>query len=347
MPLRQRDWIGVRWGLPCSALFHLAIVALVVFVVPEPRKPKALPKEIPVEIVRKAPEKKPAAKPKKQARKTPAKPKQKPPEPKIKQSLLEPKPRPKEPEIKTMLPERKPEPPKAEAKKEPAKPPQVAEKKPEPLLKPKLAEPEPPKRAEKKAAPDAKPAQSPEQKAATAKAPVEKPLVQAKKPPPPPKPPAAVKEPQLALGPKPPVLRPKPAPPPKPKNGSLKVPPQLGGVPLPNAKQRKLLGQWVLTPLTLDTGHRCGKQRVTGTMNLIRRRVRGGGAEIQDLAEIRTTIRWERCRPEGALRKLVLLRRGDRVFLIDAQGVLDHGLMQGNLMVLRDPLGDSYWRRRR
>jgi len=339
----------VRWGLPCSVLFHLAIAALALLVVPEPRKPKALPLEIPVEIVRKAPEKKPPAKPQKQARKAPAKPRQDPVKPKTKQSLLEPKPQLKKPEITKKLPVLKPEPPKAEARKEPAKPPQIAEKKPEPAPVPKIAEAEPPKRVEKKTAPGPKPPQNPGPKTDTAKESVKKSLLQEKTPPPPPapRPPTTVKEPQLALGPRPPVLRPKPAPPPKPKSGSLKVPPELGGVPHPNAKQRKLLGQWVLTPLVLNTGHRCGKQRVTGTMNLVKRRVRGGGVEIQYLAEIRTTIRWERCRPEGALRQLVLVRRGDRVFLIGAQGVLDHGLMQGNLMVLRDPLGDSYWRKRR
>ena len=48
-------------------------------------------------------------------------------------------------------------------------------------------------------------------------------------------------------------------------------------------------------------------------MNLVNRRVLAGGAEIQYLAHIRTTIYWERCRPEGALSKLVLIRRGDRV----------------------------------
>lgn len=341
LPVGQRDWIGVRWGLLCSALFHFAFVAAAVIVVPEPRKPKALPREVPVEIVRNVPEKKPTVKPKKQARKTPPNPKQKPVVTKTDIPLPEPKPKTKKLETTKKLPEPKPEPPKAAAKKEPAKPPQVAEKKPAPKLEQKVAEKKPPILAGKKTAPKPHPAATPKPKAATAKAPVNKPLLPKKTPP------STIKEPQLALGPRPPALRPKPAPPPKPKSGSLKVPPQLGGVPLPKTKRRKLLGQWVLTPLTLNTGHRCGKQRVTGTMNLVNRRVRGGGAEIQYLAEIRTTIRWERCRPEGALRRLVLVRRGDRVFLLDAQGVLDHGLMRGNLMVLRDPLGDSFWRKRR
>ena len=162
-----------------------------------------------------------------------------------------------------------------------------------------------------------------------------------------PKPPVTAKEPQLALGPKPPILRPKPAPPPKPKSGSLKVPPQFDAVPSPDAKKRHLLGQWVLRPLTLNTGHRCGTQRVVGTMTLTDRRVRAGGSEILYLAEIRTTIYWERCRPEGAINKLVLVRRGDRVFLLSGIGVLDKGLMEGRAMILSDSYGRSIWTRRK
>jgi hypothetical protein len=322
-PTRKRDGIGVRWGIPCSALFHLAIVALVLLVLPEPRKPKALPKEIPVEVVREAPKKKPAAKPKTQARKIPPKPKPKPKQkPKPKPKLAKPK-KPDEglnlakkiePRPAPAKPKQSEKQGKAQAKAKPPAKSSPAEKKPTP--KPATPPREPPKRADKAASPK-------------------------------PKPPPAAKEPQLALGPGLPVLRPKPAPPPKPRTGSLKIPPDLGAVPLPNAKRRKLVGQWILTPLTLNINHRCGKQRVTGVMNLVSRRVRDGGAEIQYLAEIRTTIQWERCRPEGALRKLVLIQRGDRVYLLDAQGVTDHGLMRGNVMILRDSLGDSIWHLRR
>jgi hypothetical protein len=372
---QQQDWIGVRWGVPCSALFHSAVVALVLLTLPEPRKPKALPKEIPVEVVREAPKKKPVKKPKEQARKTPPEPEKKKPVAK-KEPPKPPKP-PKPPEPKLTLNEKQPELPEKKAarkeappKEKPAAPPKQkpAEKKPaekKPVEK-KPAEKKPAEKklqvAEKKSAKPAgnpdlktearkpaagKPDVKPEARKPAAGNPAKKPLQAEKKPQLAPKPPLAAKEPQLALGPNPPVLRPKPAPPPKPKTGSLKVPPQIGAVPHPDAKKRKLLGQWVLHPLTLDTGHRCGMQRVTGTMTLVNRRVRGGGTEVQYLAEIRTTIYWERCRPEGALSKFVLIRRGDRVFLVGAKGVMDHGLMRGNVMILRDSLGDSYWHLRK
>jgi hypothetical protein len=309
----------VRWGIPCSALFHLAVVGLALLVLPEPREPKALPKKIPVEVVREVPKKKPAAKPKTQARKTPPKRQPKPkPKPKIA--------KPKRPDEGPSLAK------KVEPRPAPAKP-KPAEKTGDATTKAKP--PAPSKPAEKKPAP--KPATPPLKPAKRADEGAQ----------PKPKPPLRAKEPQLALGPKPPLLRPKPSPPPKPKTGSLKVPPSLGAVPPPNAKHRKLIGQWVLTPLTLDTGNRCGRQRVSGVMNLVGRRVRDGGAEVQYLAEIRTTIQWERCRPEGALRKLVLIQRGEKVFLLDAQGVTDHGLMRGNVMILRDSFGDSIWHLRR
>ena len=333
----RRDWIGVRWGLPCSALLHSAIVALALLVVPEPRKPKALPREIPVEVVRKAPEKKPPSKPKKEARKTPPKSeKKKPIAKKEPPKPSEKKPTPKE---KAILPlEKKAEPKKASPKEKQAPPPGKT-----------TAENTLPNADTEAAKPAGKPSLNPEPRKPAARIPAEEPRTKVKLPLPEPKPPLAAKEPELALGPKPPnlwsepALRPKPAPPRKPKSGSLIVPPQADAVPHPDAKKRKLLGQWILRPLTLNTGHRCGTQRVTGTMTLTNRRVRGGGSEVLYLAEIRTTIHWERCRPEGVINKFGLLKRGNRVFLLTGLGVTDEGLVEGRVMFLDDSYGRSVW----
>ena len=323
-PGHRRARIGILWGLPCSAGFHLAIVLLVLFALPEPRKPKALPKEFPVEVVRKVPEKKEPPKPKE--RKTAEKPRPKPEKPPKPPEPEKPKVEKKPPELS--LTEEKSAP---KAKKKADEPPKVAEKKPAPEPQPEK-KPDPPK---------PKAGLGPEPKKAEPKLPDGKPILPERT-----RPPEAAKEPQLAMGPRTPMLRPKPAPPPKPKAGSLKVPP-MDAVPHPDAKKRNLLGQWVLRPLTLNTGHRCGTQRVTGTMNLTNRRVRGGGSEVLYLAEIRTTIHWERCRPEGVINKYGFLKRGNRVFLLSGLGVADEGLVEGRVMFLNDELGRSVWIRRK
>lgn len=292
---RRQERIGVKWGMPCSALFHLAVVALVVLAVPEPRKPKALPKEIAVEIVREKPKKKPE--PKKLPAAKPIAPE---PEVREKKAAEKPKPSPKpatEPEIK---PKAKP---KLEAKRSTTDKPVAPKPKVEPAAPKKEAS-----------------------------------LL------PVPKPPQRLKEPQLALAPKPPPLRPKPPAPPKPKlggTGGKASFPRLAAVPAPNAKRLKLVGQWVLDPLIVDTGHRCGRAQVTGIMNLAA--ARGG----RYLAEIRTLIRWEHCAPGSSYYQGVLAIEGRRVVFYDRLGVLDRGIMLGDVMVLRDKLGNSTWRRRK
>lgn len=330
----------MRWGLACSALFHLAIVGLALLVVPEPRKPRALPKEVPVEIVRKLPEKKPAAKPKAQK-----------PIKKTARKTASPKPKSKKPD--------------AETKKVPPKLPLVAEKKQEPAPKPapkpdvKKVEPKPLAPEQNAEAPQPKPAPKPApepaQKKAGVKEPVKEPQRLPKEPPQPQPPrlpldlppPTTAKEPQLALGPKPPVLRPKPPAPPKPEASRITIAPRLGGVPSPDAKRRKFVSQWVLVPLTLNVGGRCGRQQVTGTLYLVSQRVLAGGAEIQYRAEMRTVHRSERCAPQGRLRYLYVIKRGDRVSLLDEQGVLDKGFMSKDVILIKDDYGSAMWRRRR
>jgi len=322
-PNQRRAWIGIRWGLPCSAGFHLAIVLLVLFALPEPRKPKALPKEIPVEVVRKVPEKKQPPKPKE--RKAAEKPRPKPEKPPKPPEPEKPKVEKKPPELG--LTEERAAP---KAKKAPAEPPKVAEKKPAP-------EPQPEKKPDPS---EPKPGLGPEPKKAEPKLPEEKPILPNRA-----QPPETAKEPQLALGPRLPALRPKPEPPPKPKGNGLRGLPRIGGVPSPDAKKKLQVSKWVLDPLPLDVGNRCGKQLVTGTMTLVSDPARANGNDIRYLAEIRTVVRWERCPPQRGLYTYVLLRRGTRVYLVDAAGLQDHGVMRGNLMVLRDEFGSATWRR--
>jgi hypothetical protein len=360
---RRQDWIGVRWGLPCSALFHAAIIALVLFALPEPRKPRALPKEIPVEVVRKAPEKKPVSKPKQQARKPAPKPKAKKPEakkPVEKQALAKPqKPLAKEPdpiEKPALPPEKK-----------------VAEKKPPPMEKPALPPEEKP--AQKKPPLPEKPALPPEKKVAEKKPPILKKEKPAPEPMPLPKslrkrpeitepieklPPVARLQPERPIPAPPltadghpaekktdvPALRPKPAPPPKPKIAALKLPPQVGALPRTKTKPKKLLGRWVLQPVTFNIPNECGTRRITGTMNLIGQRTTEDGRAVLYQAVIRTTNHWERCPPRETEYRGFLVVVGNRVYFADRVGSSSPGYVSEKVISLRGGLGQSIWRRR-
>ena len=91
-----------------------------------------------------------------------------------------------------------------------------------------------------------------------------------------------------------------------------------------------------------------GPQRLEVVIrDLCERGVRKGREGNRFFGSLRTTIRWTRCPPEGAVYKIVLLIRGNRVVMLDAGGVLDSGLIQGNVMVLKDAYGRSVWRRTR
>ena len=267
------------------------------------------------------------------------------PEPKM------PKAKPLEVPVEIVRPlEKKPE------KKKPAK--KLAEKKPSAAAKakPKPAAKEPKKPAPKEPRKEAKP-KPPEKPKEPEK---QKPLLAEKvKPKPPPEPKKAapkiaepVKEPPLVpkeKKPKPPEPKPipkkvekqlagKPAKA-KPKGGGRKVEPNPQSDTQISMIQRKLVGRWILQPLEVNLKHRCGRASISGVIDLTRKR----GNRFY--GSLRTTIRWARCPPEGAVYQIELLIRGDRVVMRDAGGVLDRGLIRGNIMVLKDAYGRSVWRR--
>jgi hypothetical protein len=337
-PAGRLDWIGIRWGVPCSALFHLAIVSLALLVLPEPREPKALPKEIPVEVVRKAPIKKPAAKPKTQARKIP-------PKPKVQARKIPPKPKtePKKPAKLPGLAEKKSDPGKKPA---PAPAKKIAEAKP---LTPKkgTVAPEPKLPAPKKesVAPEPKTAITPNPKRADREDPVKKLPPLARLSPKPAPPPLTAAKPRGAALPRLPSLRPKPTPPPKPKLGGLKAPQQLAAVPRLKIKPEKLLGLWVLSPLTFKLPNACGTRTITGTMDLLDHRMSKDGTAVLYLAEIRTTNHWERCPQQASLYRGLLVVEGNRVYFADRKGSSNLGYVSERRILLRGGLGASVWHR--
>jgi len=359
----RKDWIGVRWGLLCSALFHSAIIALVLFALPEPRKPRALPKEIPVEVVRKAPEKKPTSKPKQQARKPAPKPEAKKPEakkPVEKQALAKPqKPLAKKPapiEKPTLPPEKKVAEKKPPPMKKPALPPEEkpAQKKPPPMEKPalppekKVTEKKPPILKKEKPAPEPMPVPESLRKRAEIKEPIEKlpPVARLRPERPVPAPPLTADGRPAEKKTDVPVLRPKPAPPPKPKIAALKLPPQVGALPRTKTKPKKLLGRWVLQPVTFDIPNECGTRRITGTMNLVAQRATENGGAILYQAVIRTTNHWERCPPRETEYRGFLVVVGNRVYFADRVGSSSPGYVSEKVISLRGGLGQSIWHRR-
>ncbi len=291
---KKASWLGVRWGAAFSALLHLGVAAAILLVLPEPKKPKATPREVPVEIVRPM-EKKPEKKkpPIKLAKKKPS-------------TVVKAKPRPA------------PKEPKKEAKPKPPEKPNPPEK-----LKPLLAEkvkpkpPPEPKKAEPKIAEPVK----------------EPPLVPAEKKPKPPELKPIPKRVEKQIAEKPAKA--------KPKGGGRKVKPNPDSDSQISMIQRKLVGRWILQPLRVNLKHRCGSAAISGVINLTRKR----GNRF--FGSLRTTIRWAGCPPEGAVYQIVLVIRGDRVVMLDAGGVLDSGLIKGNIMILKDAYGRSVWRRDR
>ena len=231
---------------------------------------------------------------------------------------MKPKPVPKESKKQAKpKPPEKPKPPKKQkpllAEKANPKPPE--QKKAEPkMAEPKKAEP---KKAEPKIA---EPVREP-------------PLVPKEQLPKPPEPKPIPKKVEKQLAEK--------QTKPKPKVGGRKVKPNSDIDNQISMIQRKLVGRWILQPLKVNLKHRCGKASPSGVINLTKKR----GNRF--FGSLRTTIRWTRCPPEGAVHKIVLLIRGNRVVMLDAGGVLDSGLIQGNVMVLKDAYGRSVWRRTR
>ena len=306
-----------RTGVAISAALHAALVLIVflAFTQPTPSQPK--PQEIPVEVVP------PPKTPPKNTEKTLALPTKATPK------KVETKP----PKVQTAekVPPKPPEPTKAEKAKAPEKSTKskshTAAKKPEAAEKPEPSErPKPPEKAEKAQKPAPQVAARPPE--TTPKA---KPIEPAPFAPIPAPPPIARSVPQP---PPPKPLRPRAS-----ARTGVKVPSQTDGVPLPSAAKGARYGRWVLKPLVVNTGHQCGAAGITGSIRLTKKQ---GNRYIGSL---RTTIRWSRCKPEGALYKIVLLIRGQQVTMLDSGGVLDRGTIRGNTMVLRDAYGASTWRR--
>lgn len=300
------SWLGVRWGAAISALLHLAIAAAVLLVLPEPKKPQATPRKVPVEIVRpleKKPEKKKPAK--KLAKKKPST-----------AVKAKPKPVPKEPKK-----EAKPKPPEKPTPPEKQKPLFAEKAKPKPPPEPKKAAPKPKMALPKKADPKiAEPVREP-------------PRMPLEKKPKPPKQKPIPKKVEKRLAEKKAKA--------KPKGGGRKVKPNPYIDNQISMIQRKLVGRWILQPLKVNLREPCGRASISGFINLTKKR----GNRF--FGTLRTTIRWARCPPEGMLRQIVLLIRGNRVVLRDSGGGVSRGLIQGNVMTLKDPYGRSVWVRGR
>ncbi len=259
---------------------------------------------------------------------TPTKPKATPP--KIPVEIVRPLEKPpekKKPEKK--LAKKKPAPaPKAKPKPVPKEPKKEAKAKPP--EKPKPAKKQEPLPAEKAKPKMAAPKKAEPKIAEPAKEPPRRPIEQKAKPPELKPIPKKVEE-QLAE---------KPAKA-KPKAGGRKVKPNPYIDNQISMIQRKLVGRWVLQPLKVNLQHRCGKAAISGFINLTKKR----GNRF--FGTLRTTLRWTHCPPEGVLRRIVLVIRGNRVVLRDSGGGVSRGLIQGNLMSLRDSYGQSIWVRSR
>lgn len=251
---------------------------------------------------------------------TPTKPKATPP--KIPVEIVRPLEKPpekKKPEKK--LAKKKPDAaPKAKPKPVPKEPKKEAEAKLPEKLKP--AKKQTPLPAEKAKPKMAAPKKAEPKIAEPAKEPPRRPVEQKAKPPEPKK-----VEKQLAE---------KPAKA-KPKGGGRKVKPNPYIDNQISMIQRKLVGRWILQPLKVNLQHRCGKASISGFINLTKKR----GNRF--FGTLRTTLRWAHCPPEGMLRRIVLVIRGNRVVLRDSGGGVSRGLIQGNLMSLRDSYGQSVW----
>jgi hypothetical protein len=132
-----------------------------------------------------------------------------------------------------------------------------------------------------------------------------------------------------------PSLPPEPRPIP---SGGQKLAVDDDAVPPPDAKG---VGRWVLEPLTVNYGHRCGAAHLTAVIELTER-----VAEGRYRGTMRTRIGWDRCPPEGVLYHVEMRIAGDVVTLIGAEGFTDRGVIRGGLMLLQDAYGRSVWKKR-
>ncbi|MCW5774629.1 MAG: hypothetical protein KIT16_23495, partial [Rhodospirillaceae bacterium] len=153
--------------------------------------------------------------------------------------------------------------------------------------------------------------------------------------------PPAAPPPRLALLPD---LAPRPAsPPPAPRlfagpPGGRKTAVDDGP---PDPGERGLYGHWVLEPVLVNTGNRCGESRISGVIDLKERLTEGTFR-----GTLRTRIDWTLCPSEGALYHVEMRISGGEVFLVGAEGFTDHGVIGNGLMLLRDSYGTSIWRKR-
>jgi len=148
------------------------------------------------------------------------------------------------------------------------------------------------------------------------------------------------KEPLAEPAPEPPPpekVAPEPMPKPEPPTQEAAKPP-----PDQPVYPGRFEGDWVLEPLKVDVGHRCGWATVTGAMRLEEKVGPGTWRGV-----LRTTIRWALCQPEGARYAITLRVDPDgTVTMTGSGGFVDRGVMEGDVMVLRDDYGRSVWRRR-
>lgn len=128
-----------------------------------------------------------------------------------------------------------------------------------------------------------------------------------------------------------------PAPKPGPSGGQIVAADDDAAPPDP----KKVVGYWVLDPLTVDLRSRCGLARITATMVLTERI-----AEGRYRGTLRNRIVWAACEPSGALYHVELRITGSVAEMIGAEGFTDRGVIRGNVMMLEDAYGRSVWRKR-
>lgn len=311
-PQPARHW--GRWrngGAVLSVLLHGAVLTLLTLSVPVlggPAMPEKQPEAIPVEVVQRPPEPKPEEK--KEEEKQEAK---------------------KEEEKKPESPARKTPPPNLELPK-----PDL----PKPDLTPELAKPAPPKTEAQPPQPAAKTAPPPAPRAAAP--PKAAPQPPAGFPPalaePPPSEPAPPPSPSFLPEAKLPAAPP-PAPAAPPPQPGLKVDADDDSAPPPNAGKNEL-GYWVLEPVTVNLGHKCGLARLSGVLEL-KEKV----AEGIYRGTMRTRIAWANCPAEGVLRQVELRIRGVEVEMVGT-GFVDRGVIGQKTMLLEDSFGRSVWKKR-
>lgn len=101
------------------------------------------------------------------------------------------------------------------------------------------------------------------------------------------------------------------------------------------------VGEWILDPLYVDYGHRCGSAKVRGRMRLTHESKAGRFEGV-----LRTTIVWALCPAEGARYQVLVSIRGDKVTMTGSGGFVDRGVIRDGVMRLNDAYGSSVWRRR-